>query len=37
VENRQGTTLDLTGAVHRELGTNGKSPVKFRIIPNATA
>jgi hypothetical protein len=33
VEARQGPTVDLTGAVHRELGTNGKSPVKWRIVP----
>ena len=33
VEKRQGTTLDLTGAVHRQLGLKGKDPVKFRIVP----
>ena len=33
VENRQGPTVDLTGAVHRELKTNGKSPIQWRIVP----
>jgi len=33
VENRQGTTLDLTGAVHRELKLKGKDPVQYRIVP----
>jgi hypothetical protein len=33
VENRQGRTLDLTGAVHRELKTNEKDPVQYRVVP----
>jgi len=37
VEARQGTTVDLTGAVHRQLGTNGKSPIQWRIVPKSNA
>lgn len=38
VENRQGTTVDLTGAVHRALGINSEkykhgAPIQWRIVP----
>ena len=35
VEDRQGRTVDFTGAVHRALGTKGKDPVVYRVVPRA--
>jgi hypothetical protein len=33
VEARQGRTVDLTGAVHRALGMNGKASVSYKVVP----
>jgi hypothetical protein len=35
VEDRQGRTVDFTGAVHRALGTKGKDRVVYRVVPRA--
>lgn len=33
VEKRNGRTIDLTGAVHRALGTKGKDQITYKVVP----
>lgn len=33
VESRNGRTIDLTGAVHRALGTKGKDQITYKVVP----
>jgi hypothetical protein len=37
VEKRNGRTIDLTGAVHRSLGTKGKDQITYKVVPRYTA
>jgi hypothetical protein len=37
VEKRNGRTIDLTGAVHRAIGTNGKDKITYKVVPRYSA
>jgi len=37
VEQQNGRTIDLTGAVHRSLGTKGKEQITYKVVPRYSA